>query len=304
MNKPQLKNLSASVHQRLLNNARDTGRPFNEVLQFFAMERFLYRLSLSSLSDTFILKGALLFRAWDTPERRPTMDIDFLGYTDNTPESISKAIKRICTTKVDPDGLEFHPDSVVSVLIKEDADYEGVRSRFEGRLGKARISMRIDVGFGDVIHPHAQTIQYPTILEFPAAKLSGYSIESVVAEKVEAMVHLGRLNSRMKDFYDIWLCARQYDFAGESLVPAIQQTFANRGTRLINFSEIQEEIHNNENLDTQWEGFVRKLKIVDLDDFEALEPTINDFLSWPLTAAMAETVYECCWKAPGPWSDK
>lgn len=85
MNKPQPKNLSASVHQRLLNNARESGRPFNEVLRFFSMERFLYRLTKSPLADTFILKGALLFRAWDTPERRPTMDIDFLGYTENTP---------------------------------------------------------------------------------------------------------------------------------------------------------------------------------------------------------------------------
>ncbi len=302
MNTSQPKNLSASVHQCLLNNARETGRPFNEVLQYFAMERFLYRLSMSSLSDTFVLKGALLFRAWDTPQRRPTMDIDFLGYTDNAPENISQAIKQICTAKVEPDGVEFDADSVVSVPIKEGADYEGVRSRFEGRLGNARISMQIDVGFGDIIHPHAQSIQYPTILEFPTAELRGYSLESVVAEKVEAMVHLGRLNSRMKDFYDVWLCARQYDFDGRSLVFAIQQTFSNRGTRPTKFSDIQKEVHNNDNLNIQWQGFVRKSNINELDQFEEIESTLDEFLSKPLTALVAGSVFECCWTAPGPWS--
>ncbi len=303
MNDLQPKNLSASVHQRLLNNARKTGRPFNEVLKFFCMERFLYRLSKSSLADTFVLKGALLFRAWDTPDRRPTMDIDLLGYTNNATESISRAIQKICITQVEPDGIEFEPDTVNSTVIKEDAEYQGVRSLFQGRLGNARIPMQIDVGFGDVIHPHALEINYPTILEFPAARLRGYSLESVVAEKVEAMVQLGRLNSRMKDFYDVWLCARHYDFLGTSLVAAIQQTFANRGTQPTPFTEIQMEIHNNPHLNAQWQGFCRKSNIHELDQFELLEPVLQRFLERPLVAVQSGTTFKMRWAVPGPWQD-
>jgi len=130
--KPPQKNLSASVRQRLLNNARETGRPFNEVLQYFGMERFLYRLSASALTDKFVLQRALLFRVLDTPQRRPTMDIDFLGCTDNTPENIAKTIRQICATKVEADGLDFDLHSVVSMAIKEDTDHAGVRTRFQG----------------------------------------------------------------------------------------------------------------------------------------------------------------------------
>ncbi len=302
MNKPQPKNLSASVHQRLLNNARETGRPFSEVLQYFAMERFLYRLSVSPFADTFILKGALLFRAWDTPKRRPTMDIDLLGYTDNTPENISRAIKQICVEQVEPDGVEFDPDSVVSVAIKEDADYAGVRSRFQGRLGNARVSMQIDVGFGDIIHPHAQKLQYPAILDFPVAELRGYSHESVIAEKIEAMVYLGRLNSRMKDYYDVWLCARQYHFDGASLVSAIRKTFLNRGTQPVQFSEIRNEIYNNDNLQVQWRGFMRKSNIAEPGQFESLDPTLSMFLDAPLVAVVAGEAFDARWLPAGPWS--
>ena len=170
-----IKNISASVHQRLLNMAKDAKRPFNEILQHFAIERFIYRLSKSPHADRFLLKGALMFSAWTGPGSRPTMDIDLLGRIDNSLEMIIAAMKDACEREVEPDGIVFHPDTVTAVRITEGAEYEGVRCRIRGSLGSVRISLQIDIGFGDVIVPGPSKISYPTLLEFPPPKLKGYS---------------------------------------------------------------------------------------------------------------------------------
>lgn len=297
----KLKNLAASVHQRLLNNARDTGRPFNEVLQYYAMERFLYRLSKSPFTGKFVLKGALLFKVWDTANSRPTMDIDLLSFTNNDPEAIADAVRQICSSEVEPDGLQFDSDSVHADKIKEDADYEGVRVRFAGRLGNARIAMQVDVGFGDIVHPRAEVLRYPTILNMPAPELRAYSRESVVAEKLEAMVYLGQLNSRMKDFYDVWVFARQFDFDGGDLMAAIERTFTNRGTKLSDISQISSEILKNPNLDAQWKGFLKKSVVVGPEEFSDILPTIKEFLGPPLASLISKIPFAGRWHAPGPW---
>ena len=153
-------NVAASVRQKLLNKARSSGRPFNELLQYYAMERFLYRLSLSNHAERFILKGALMLRAWRSPEARPTMDIDMLGRTSNTEADIIAQIKDILGVAVPDDGLAFEPDSILAETITEDADYEGIRIRFKGSLGVARISMQIDIGFGDIVHPDPEMAEF------------------------------------------------------------------------------------------------------------------------------------------------
>ncbi len=265
------------------------------------MERFLYRLSKSPFSDKFVLKGALLFKVWDTANSRPTMDIDLLGFTNNDPEDIADAVRQICISKVEPDGLVFDGDSVHADRIKEDADYEGVRVRFAGRLGNARISMQIDVGFGDIVHPRAVSLRFPTIFDMQAPELRGYSRESVVAEKLEAMVYLGRLNSRMKDFYDVWIFARQFDFNGGDLAAAIERTFANRGTQLTDISQITAEILENPNLDAQWKGFLKKTGVVGPERFSDILPTINEFLGPPLTSLASKTPFTGQWHASGHW---
>ncbi|MBW2593251.1 MAG: nucleotidyl transferase AbiEii/AbiGii toxin family protein [Deltaproteobacteria bacterium] len=214
------KNMSASVRQRLLNRARSDHRPFNELLQYYAMERFLYRLSQSVHVDRFILKGALMLRVWRSPELRPTMDIDMLGVTSNEKVDIVAQIQDILTVDVETDGLAFDPDSIQAERITEDADYEGIRIRFLGELGTARINMQIDIGFGDVVYPEPEESDFPTMLNSPVPRLLCYSRESSIAEKFEAMVKLGMLNSRMKDFYDIWLLSRQFDFDGAKLAAA------------------------------------------------------------------------------------
>ena len=232
MTKPGTKNVGASVRQRLLNKARETGRPFSELLQYFAMERFLYRLSKSEYADKFVLKGALMLTAWNAPLLRPTMDIDLLGRIGNDIGAMTAIVREICAGHVEPDdGLVFDAATVQGERIAEAAEYEGVRVRFRATLDAARIQMQLDVGFGDIVVPAAVPTTYPTILDLPAPHLLAYSRETAIAEKFEAMVKLGELNSRMKDFFDIWLLSRSFDFDGPRLCEAIEKTFKRRGTR-------------------------------------------------------------------------
>jgi predicted nucleotidyltransferase component of viral defense system len=275
--KPADKNRAASVHQRLLNVARETGRPFNEVLQYFAMERLLYRLSCSPHVGSLVLKGALLFRVWDVPDSRATRDIDFLAFLDNSPERIASIFREVCALD-DDDGLLFDPDSVAARKIKEDADYEGVRVRFRGLLGKARITMQVDVGFGDKVHPDVVRAKYPVILDLPAPSLRMYPPETVVAEKAEAMVRLGNLNSRMKDFYDIWRLSRQFEFDDAVLSEAIMQTFENRGTDLMPFNELEADLLENKTLEKQWTAFLAKSGVPGPESFQEVLDQIAAFL--------------------------
>src|ERR1017187_9060316 len=218
------RDLGASVRQRLLNQSRTQGRPFQEMLQYFAMERFLYRLTRSPFADRFVLKGALLLTAWRAPLTRPTMDIDLAGRTSNELDHIQSLIGEVCGVTAEPDGIDFNASSIEVSRIKEGADYEGVRVRFHATLAKARIPMQIDIGFGDVIVPQPAEVEYPAMLEFPPPILIAYPKETVVAEKLEALTTLGLLNSRIKDYYDLALLGRLYPFDGGLLVQAIRST--------------------------------------------------------------------------------
>jgi predicted nucleotidyltransferase component of viral defense system len=275
--RPTNKNVAASIHQHLLNVARETGRPFNEVLQYFAMERLLYRLSCSPHKDSFVLKGALLFRVWDVPDSRATKDIDLLAYLDNSPENLASIFRDVCIVAGE-DGLIFDPDSVQSQTIKEDADYEGVRVRFRGKLGSARVTMQVDIGFGDKVHPEIVRADYPVILDLPGPSLRMYPPETVIAEKAEAMVHLGSLNSRMKDFYDIWWLSRQFEFDDAVLSEAIRETFKNRGTEFMPFDELQGDLLENETLEKQWSAFLAKSGVSGPESFHEVLDQIAIFL--------------------------
>ena len=301
-NRPH-RDIAASVRQRLLNHARETGRPFNELLQYFAMERFLYRLSKSPYVDNFVLKGALMLTVWEAPLSRPTMDIDLLGLIDNSIEDIVAVTKNICTQEVEPDGITFDPSGIEGERITEDADYGGVRVRFRGSLGTAHITMQLDIGFGDMVIPAVDSLEYPTILDLPAPKLRGYSKESTIAEKFEAMVKLGILNSRMKDFFDIWLMSRQFDFEGQRLAAAIEKTFSTRGTDIQSepialtnsFAEDPAKI-------AQWRGFIRKIRLTNVPpDFGEVIEAISIFLRPIAERLAAEKPFEATWRAPGPW---
>ncbi|OPL11837.1 MAG: hypothetical protein AVO38_15495 [delta proteobacterium ML8_D] len=303
MTEPPHKDIAASVRHRLLANAKETGRPFNEVLQYFAMERFLYRLSQSCYADRFVLKGALMLTIWEAPLSRPTMDIDLLGTIDNDIEGMLAVTKDICTQKVHPDGITYDLTSIRGELITEDADYEGVRVRFHGSLGTAHFTLQLDIGFGDVVIPAPAVLAYPTILDLPAPELSGYSKESTIAEKFEAMVKLGALNSRMKDFFDIWLLSCQFDFEGHRLAEAIEKTFATRGTDIqsepvaltASFADDPAKV-------AQWRGFIRKNRLTNITQaFGKVVKAIALFLG-PVAESLADKKQlEATWKAPGPW---
>lgn len=180
-----VKNVAHSVRQRLINEAKRTGRLYNEIEQYYAMERFLYRLAQSEHGDRFVLKGALLFTLWQGSRFRPTRDIDLLGRLDNSQEAVANVFRAVCNQDVPDDGLVFDPASVATLAIAEDADYQGVRVNMEGRLGTSRIRIQVDIGFSDVVVPVPVEAEYPTILDYPPPRLKAYSRESVVAEKLE-----------------------------------------------------------------------------------------------------------------------
>jgi nucleotidyltransferase AbiEii toxin of type IV toxin-antitoxin system len=301
VNKHSPKNVSASVHQRLLNIAKHTQRPFSEVLQYFAMERFLYRLTQTKYVDSFVLKGALLFRVWDTPDSRATRDIDLLAYLDNSPDYLAAIIRDVCSTDDLDDGLVFDPETVEALLIKEDADYEGVRIRFRGQLGKAQVHMQVDVGFGDIVHPEAVLADYPALLDLPAPSLRIYPPETVVAEKAEAMVHLGSLNSRMKDFYDIWHMSQQFNFKDTDLCEAIRGTFAKRKTAVIEFDELITELLDSETLQKQWTAFLSKSTVSGPETFAEVLALIGKFLSPVFSSISNNKALDQKWAPPGPW---
>ncbi len=298
-----VKNNAASVHQRLLKKAKESSRLFNELLQYFAIERFIYRLSKSPHADKFILKGALMFAAWHAPASRPTMDIDLLGKIDNSLEVITAAIKEACLLEVEPDGISFNAETVEAVRITEDADYEGVRVRVQGGLGNARFSIQIDIGFGDVVVPNPSTVSYPAILDFPAPELKGYTMESTIAEKFQAMVKLGVLNSRMKDFYDIWILSRTSDFKGNLLAEAVAKTFEKRKTPVtLDTALFNPSFGKDGNKNVQCRGFIRKTKLINAPEpFEEVMTAVKLFLE-PLASSIAERrAFNSNWIAPGPW---
>ncbi len=290
MTKRQYKNIGASIRQRLLTKARETDRPFSELLQYFAMERFLYRLSKSSYVDHFILKGALMLTVWEAPLTRPTMDIDFLGRIENSVETLIKVTREICQQEVEPDGIVFDVTEVDAERIAEDADYEGIRIRFRGSLDTARFVIQLDIGFGDIIVPSPESMNYPTILDLPTPQLRGYSRESTIAEKFEAMVKLGILNSRMKDFFDIWLMSRQFDFNGTILAEAITKTFSTRGTKIpAEPLALTDAFAEDAIIATQWRGFVRRNRLSEAPkDLTEVIVSIGAFLK-PISERLAES---------------
>jgi predicted nucleotidyltransferase component of viral defense system len=243
-----------------LNRARSTGEDFNLILKHYAIERLLYRLSRSRHRSQFVLKGAMLLKAWTGRLYRPTQDLDLLGFGDESGEAMIRAFAEIVTTDVEPDGLTFDPASIRVENIREDQKYRGQRVRLIARLGAARVDVQVDVGFGDVVTPAAQTIAYPTLLDSPAPQVRAYSHQSVVAEKFQAIVALGFLNSRMKDFYDIWAMSRQFAFEGPSLSEAIRATFSRRKTALPESIPVglSAELAEDADKQKQWVAFLRR----------------------------------------------
>lgn len=297
------KNIGASVHQRLKNAAENSARPFNDLAQYYALERWLYRLSKSRHADVFVLKGALMLVAWRAPIVRATRDIDLMARTSNDLDNIKNIIAEICAEPVPEDGVVFDPESITAERIAEDADYEGVRVQFRGSLATTRLAMQIDMGFSDVVTPAPVEISYPTILDFPAPVLRAYNRETAIAEKFEAMVSLGQLNSRMKDFFDIWLLATTSDFQSADLGAAISATFARRGTPIISEPQaFRPDFALDRSKQIQWAGFLKRMRPSQApESFPDVVDLVRSFIQ-PVNAALASgTEFVMEWKKLGPW---
>lgn len=287
MTKKPVSNVGASVRQRLLNLRDKTGEDFNALLTQFAIERFLYRLSQSSHAERFVLKGAMLFRVWFGSLHRPTKDLDLLGFGEPTPDSVTAMVSHIIATTVEDDGITFDEDSVQAEEIRENDDYGGIRATFTAKLDTAIIPLQVDVGFGDAITPAAEDRTYPALVGMAAPKLRMYPVETVIAEKLEAAVKLGMVNSRMKDFYDLLVIFRRFPYDESTLTRAIVETFARRGTPLPRTVPpgLSDDFGDDPTANRLWRGFVTRMQLTnEPTDFVAVVRTVRDRL-WPTIMA-------------------
>jgi predicted nucleotidyltransferase component of viral defense system len=287
MTKKPVSNVGASVRQRLLNLRDQTGEDAQALFIQFAIERFLYRLSRSSVADRFVLKGAMLFRVWSGSLHRPTKDVDLLGFGEPAPASVAAMIHQIINTAVEDDGITFDAASIRAEEIRENDDYGGIRATFTATLDKAIIPLQVDVGFGDAITPAAEDREYPVLVGMAAPKLRMYPVETVIAEKLEAAVKLGMVNSRMKDFYDLLVIFRRFRYDDGTLARAIGETFARRGTPLPRIvpQGLSDEFGSDPTANRRWREFLTLKQLAsEPTDFAVVIRTVRDRL-WPTIMA-------------------
>ncbi len=296
-------NVAASVRARLLKVSKERREDFTLTLVNYASERFLYRLSKSKHRTHFILKGAMLFAARIGEPYRPTRDLDLLGIGEATEAAIDAAVRDIIATDVADDGLVFDVDTLQVQLIREDNRYGGMRASVQVHLAGARIPVQIDVGFGDVVTPEATNLNFPTLLDgMPAPSVLAYPMETVVAEKVEAMVDLGISNSRMKDFSDVVVAARRVAFDGATLVSAVRATFQRRRTAFPDgeIVAMTDSFVQDASAQANWKAFARRNQ-VQFDSLGQLVAELREFLSAPLERARSREDFTARWNPGGPW---
>ena len=271
MSVKEIKNVAASVLARLRNVSRSSGAPFQQVLQQYAIERFLYRISKSTHVQGVVLKGALLLKTIGIQGARPTMDIDMLRKGKADQASLVALVKNCATLEVEPDGLTYIADSAVAEEIAKVSEYKGTRIRMDARIDNVRLKIQIDFGVGDIMVPGPRMIEYPVLLDSDTIRLLAYPVESAIAEKLQAMVALGNANSRMKDFYDVWIYSNHLDFNTDTLLKAIDATFKNRETPVPakEFEALSRRFAEQHRV--QWNAFVKKIGQHDLTDALAFD---------------------------------
>lgn len=296
-------NLPASILQRLKNYSQSRKEDRGLTISNYAIERFLYRLSLSPYAGQFVLKGAQLFRIWAGYNYRPTRDVDLLRFGSPDIPELVQIFRELCRIQPnEQDGIIFLSESVKGEEIREGHAYGGVRMKLKFRIGRTGEHMQIDIGFGDAVNPPAQEVLFPSILNLPAPKLRAYSQETVIAEKVEAMVRLGYANSRMKDFYDVYQLSKRFDFDGQSLADAIRATFLQRGTEIPDGlpAAFTKEFAEDPVKRTQWNAFITKNTLEQIELSAAVD-TLRNFIT-PLFAAVKKSPdFNQSWKALKEW---
>lgn len=296
-------NVAASVRQRLLDQARSKRVDFNLLLTRYGLERFLYRLGCSEYRERFILKGAMLFPLWGVVSYRSTRDVDLLGYGESEIAALVQVFRMICQTEVADDGVIFDPASVQAEDIRDQMEYGGTRIKLNADLAGARIHLQVDIGFGDVVTPAAVAAEYPTVLDQPAPHVRVYPRETVVAEKFQAMVHLGIANSRMKDFHDLWVIGNQFDFDGATLSTALARTFERRNTPLP--TELPLALTPEFFADTQkirqWKAFLNRAGLGIQPELSEVATFITAFVIPLIELCSRGEAFDGAWTAGGPW---
>lgn len=298
------RNVAASVRAKLLNKARAENRDFTLVLTRYALERLLYRLSISEYADHFLLKGALLFDLWFDVPLRPTRDMDLLGFGIAEEPYLTATFRDLCALEVE-DGIRFDAQSIRAEEIRKEANYTGIRVTLLGWIDGARCPVQVDVGYGDAVTPAPEVVEYPVMLdEFPAPRLRVYPRYTVVAEKLEAMITLGVANSRMKDYFDLWVLTKHSDFDGEVLRQAIGATLARRGTAFpqsVPFA-LTDAFATDPQKQMQWQGFLNKsrLEVMSLDHVVL---DLHQFLMPPLQALVEGVPFKQSWNCEAGWQD-
>jgi hypothetical protein len=304
MTEREPKDLAASVRQRLLNWSRREQLDFQNVLTRYGIERLLYRLSRSPYRDRFVLKGAMLFVAWEGWSPRPTRDVDLLGRGEASPDARRGIFGAICRLEVEPDGLAFHPETIEVDSIREDQEYGGQRVHLRASLGQARIELQVDVGYGDAVLPAPARITFPVMLDLPAPSVLAYSRETVVAEKYHALVSLGLANSQMKDFHDLWSLARQFSFEGAALTSAIRATFERRQTPLLPEPPLAltAAFYDDPAKLAMWRAFLNRNRLPDSErELGQVAKLLRDFLLPLAEAAQRKQSFGAQWPPGGPW---
>lgn len=292
------------MRDRLLARAHEQGEEFQRVLVRYAIERFLYRLSRSSHAGAFVLKGATLFSVWTAVPHRSTKDVDLLGFGAQDERRVGRIMRDVLQVEVEPDGIQFDEASMRVAPIRADAEYQGLRVRCEARLGSARVGLQIDIGFGDALALPPVEVEVPTLLDQPAPRLRAYRREQVVAEKFHAMIELGLLNTRMKDYFDIHALAHAFTFDGADLASAIGATFERRRTALPTDIPIglSEEYGADPTKERQWAAFLRRIGHAGGPSLLVVVRSIAPFLLEPSRTASLGARFERTWPPGGPWS--
>ena len=305
MSRKPLKNVSASIRQRLLNLARERGEAAEWTYRTYGRERLLYRLMNSEHADRFVLKGATLFSIWSTDLYRSTRDVDLLGRMPNDVAALENIFREVCNIEVEDDGLQFDTDSVKAARIIEDGEYEGVRTALRATLGEAQLFLQVDIGFGDAVVPDPEIAELPPLLDdLPPVRMRAYPKAAVIAEKFHILVSMGMVNSRMKDFYDLYTIARRCEFDGEQLCDSIRATFGTRRTPVPDSPPValSQEFADN---DAQWKAFLNRQGLQDdnLTLTEVIDALIS-FLMPPAQAVAQGNKFRAEWNPGGPWLDQ
>lgn len=298
------RNIAASVRARLLAGAHERNENFNLTLQRYAAERFLFRLGASRHRHTFVLKGAMLFALWGGSFYRPTRDLDLTGYTQNDAGTLIPIVQEICAVPCSEDGLEFLPETVSAEPIRDEGEYHGYRVKLQTMLEAARINLQIDIGFGDAIQPPPNDVNYPVLLDAPSPHIRAYPHEAVVAEKFHTMVSHGERNTRFKDFYDLYVLAKQFPFDGQQLAGAVAATFERRRTAItpVQSTAVSTGFFSQEARATQWRTYLGRNGLPGAPaDFTVVGETITAFLGPVSNALATDQDFTSSWEAGGPW---